>query len=230
MTISLIDYKSAVGYLLVFMALTSVILPVPASASQDWQTHYTVNGFVNTGPPDPYQIFKVHYQVINGTLEDFRMPYVEYAHYMQANVTSNGNGVLEIRFPKNYPNANVDWGAGALFFVGQQEVIPDHDNADECFYEYSVSFTEDTVIDVVWGDYMTGEPFRGVDVSESCIPNTLVQDVVKTKDGIITPYQQMKAGVKLDEIVCELVVHPSGKIYCVTPPSAEILKQRWNIK
>lgn len=215
---------------LVIASLVLSIFFTPVYASEEeWQTHYAVNGFVNSVPPDPYQIFEIHYRVLNGTIEQFSMPYVEYAHYMQANVTSGGNGVLEIRFPKNYPSANVDGGADALFFVGQQEVVPDYDSSDECFYEYSISFTESTVIDVVWGDLLAGEPFRGVEVPESCVADTLVQDVTRTKDGVITPYHQMTAGVTLDEVACELVTHPSDKTYCATPASAEILRERWNV-
>lgn len=98
----------------VYIANRSNSITVIDGLTEEWQTHYAVNGFVNVGPPDPYQIFKIHYRVINGIAEQFSMPYVEYVHYMQAKVDSDGNGTLEIRFPKNYPNANVDGGGGAF--------------------------------------------------------------------------------------------------------------------
>lgn len=213
------------------LMITSLILPVlfaPAYASEeDWQTHYAVNGFVNVGLPDPYQIFKVHYRAINGTVDEFRMPYEGYAHYMQANVTSDGNGLLEIKFPKNYPSGDIDGGGDAIFFIDTQETIAEDSHANDCFRQFRIPFTGDVVIDVVWTSAMTDEPFRGVEVSESCIPETIVQDVMRTKDDVITPYHQMKAGVKLDEVVCELVTHASGKTYCATPNSAWVLKERW---
>ncbi len=223
------------------LALASIISSAPAIVdgsssytvnAEEWQTHHAVNGFVNTGPADPHQIFKIHYRVVNGIVEGFSMPYVEYVHYIQANVTSDGNAMLEIRFPKNYPSANVDGGGEAIFFVNEQEVLPEFGN-DDCFYAFAIPFSGSGVVDVVWGDFLTGEPFRGVDVPESCQPETLVQDVVSTQDGVIPPLHQIKAGVKSDEVVCgdnfELVTHPNGKPYCATPSSSEILRERWNL-
>jgi hypothetical protein len=195
-----------------------------------WQNHYTVNGFTNSGSPDPSEIFKIRYRVINGTIEQFSMPYVGYAHQIQANVTSSGDGLLEIRFPKNYPSANIDGGGEAVFFIDEQETFPAGREGTDCFYEYSFPFSGSAVVHVSWVDFLTNEPFRGVEVPKTCIPETTVHDVVK-KNGTITPLHQLNAGVRFDEVVCtagfELVTSPTGKPYCATPASAEILKERW---
>jgi DNA-binding beta-propeller fold protein YncE len=200
---------------------------IQAATNQDWQTHYAVNGFVNTGPADPYQVFKIQYRVVNGTVEQFSMPYETYTHNIRANVTSDGNGVLQIKFPKNYPSGNDELGGEAIAFINEQEIFPEHSITD-CFFEFSLPFSNDAVIDLVWTFY--DDSFRGIDVPERCTSETIVQDVVK-KNGIITPLHQMKAGVVPAEVVCgdnlELVSHPNGKPYCATPASAEILKERW---
>ncbi|MEM3159290.1 MAG: hypothetical protein QXJ74_00740 [Nitrososphaera sp.] len=231
----MIGPKLVIVHLLVFTMLTSFILPASASASQEWQTHYAVNGLVNSGPPDPYQIFKVHYRAINGTVEQFSMKNVEYPHDFQASVT--GNGTLEIMFPKNYPNVNADAPeadiAEPIFLSNGQEIAASYFDSD-CFRMFSIPFSGSQVIDIAWPDFLTNEPYRGSDVPESCMAETLVQDVVRTKDGIIPPLHQMKAGVRAEEVACgdefELVARPDGRPYCATSTSAEILKQRWNIK
>lgn len=199
------------------------------ASDEGWSTHYAVNGFVNTGPADPYQIFKIQYRVLNGTVEQFSMPYVDVAHNIRAEVTSDGDGVLQIKFPKNYPNGNDELGGSAIVFVNEQEIVPNSTETD-CFSEFSLPFSNDAVIDVVWGFY--DDFFRGADVAEGCMPETIVQDVVRTKDGVIPPLQQLKAGVTTEEVVCgygfELIRHPDGRPYCATPSSVEQLYNRWN--
>lgn len=218
--------------LVVALIVASLIMPIISSpayaAEEEWKTYYAVNDFVNVGPADPYQIFKVHYRVLNGTIEHFTMPYVEYPYNIMADVTSNGNGTLEIMFPKNYPNTNADF-AEAIFFEDYQEIVA-FDRDTECFREFSIPFTGSKRIEVNWVDFLTNDPFRGIDVPESCIPETLVQDVVRTKDGVIAPYHQMKAGVTRGGLVFEIVEHPSGTAFYATPASAEILKERWSIR
>lgn len=209
-------------------------------ADQEWLTHYAVSDFVNTGlpernqtgSPDPRQIFKIHYRVVGGTLEDFSMPFVSYAHYIQANVISEDNDMLQILFPKNYPIHERGVYLYPIIFFNQLEIgeTVDHEIA-ECFYAYSIPNTGSGVIDLVW-TFQRGGPFIGLDVPDHCTSETLVEDVVRTKDGIIAPFHQVKAGVKPNEVVCseefELIFHPNGRPFCATPSSAEILKQRWN--
>lgn len=225
--------------LIAVLVLVSLLLPIlftPAHASSDndeWQTHYAVNGFVNVGPPDPYQIFKIHYRVINGMMERFSMPYVEYAHYISTDVASNGNGVLEIRFPKNYPIYEGGEPTEAIFFLNKQEITAEHYDTDDCFIDFRIPLAQSGLVDVVWTTILSGEAFRGTDVPKRCLPDTVVQGVVTMKDGVISPLHQLKAGVKPDEVVCrygfELITHPDGRPYCATPQSAEQLYNRWKM-
>lgn len=225
-------------FLTLALALVLFIPTVYASTSdgddantEDWQIHYAVNGFVNSGEPDPYQIFKIHYRVINGTVEKFGMPYFEYSHYIQANVTSNGNAMLEIRFPKNYPSYEGGEPVSAITFLNEQEIVREQYGDDSCFIDFLIPLSESGTVDVVWTTIFSGRPFQGLDVPESCIPETLVQDVVRTKDGIIPPLHQVKAGVLPDEVACgdafELITHPNDRRFCCSPGSIEMLKERW---
>lgn len=197
-----------------------------------WQTHYAVNGFVNSGQPDPGQIFKIRYLVLDGAVEEFSMPLGFRTNDVAARVVSDGNGTLKINFPKNYPITNTDDIAQFDVFVGDRTIPFDWDES-ACFFEMSIPFSGSELIEVKWLDFLTDEPYRGIVDSETCISETLVQDVVRTKDGTIAPLHQVKAGVKPNEVVCgddfELVMHPNGKPYCASPDSAEVLKERWNI-
>jgi hypothetical protein len=218
-----------------FSLILTLFLPLSVSApalasDKEWKTHYAVSEFVNPGQPEPREIFKIHYRVLNGMVEQFHMPYGEYAHHIQAKV-SGGSGTLEIMFPKNYPSANADGGGEAIVFVGEREVAPEYSSANECFYEFSISFSGPTTVELLWADFLTGEPLRGVSVPDSCLPETTVQQVAKTRDGIIAPLHQVRSGVLPSEVVCgdgfELVSHPDGRPYCVTPNSIEQLIDRW---
>ncbi len=228
------NFNSIAALSLAFTLLISVVFSTSVHASaadeEEWETHYAVNDFANTGTPDPHQIFKIYYRAINGTVEEFNMLYIEYAHYIEADVSSsNGNATLEIRFPKNYPIHEGGDYLDPIIIFDDREILPDRFEATNCFYEYSIPYNGNGVIDVAWATILTEQSFIGVDVPEDCMPETLVQGVVKTNDDVISPFRQLNAGVKADEVICDIVTHPNGKQYCATPASTELLKERWKI-
>lgn len=221
---------------LILVSLQLPILFAPARASSDnegWQTHYAVNGFVNVGPPDPYQIFKIQYRVINGTAGDAALPHYDLTPTMRVYVNTDSQGTLEIRFPKNYPSYEGSRPTDAIFFLNELEVTGEHYGNDDCFIDFRIPFNQSGFIDVVWTTIFGNEIFTGIGVPEHCISETLVQDVVRTKDGVIAPLHQVKAGVKPEEVVCadgfEFIYRPDSRPYCATPNSAERLYNQWKI-
>jgi hypothetical protein len=141
---------------------------------------------------------------------------------------------VEVKYPRNYPytNAGVEGEGRATVFVNEIEEFPEMKVTD-CFYEFSIPFSGDSRIDVVWAYLAALFPHHGDDVPASCIEETVVANVPTRADGTISPLQQFKVGIDARDIICtanlKLVISPSEKPYCSTPASAETLNERWNI-
>jgi len=74
-----------------------------ASNVEGWQRAYTLGKFPDSEPSKPDQIFQIHYRVINGTVESFRVPHYGDIHGIETKVNSDmTEGILEIRYPKNF--------------------------------------------------------------------------------------------------------------------------------
>lgn len=223
------------------LMVASLILPVlfaPAYASeQQWKTGYAVGEFPFSDPPKPDQIFKIQYRAINGTVEGFRA----YGG-VSINIDSSSDGMLEIRYPRNYPYTNEfisEPYVQPLLFINGTETLLDASPTEitECFFVFSIPFSESAEIGLVWTYFAVERPFYGDDVPDSCLPETIV-DVPIKKDGTISPLQQFKVGANAKDIVCadafsaseyRLVIHPDGKPFCVTRTSATELIQRWGV-
>ena len=201
-----------------------------------WQTAFAVGRFSYAEPPKPDQIFKIQYRVINGTAENFRAQIGA-----SANVSSVDGGILEIKYPRNYPytNSNSDQFAPPLLFINGMEPpqVPTPE-ITECFFVFSIPFEGNAEIGLAWAYLATNFAFHGDVVPDHCIPETVVQDVVVKKGGTISPFHQFQAGVNAQDVMCggvlelpeyRLVVHPDGKPYCVTRESATELIQRWGV-
>jgi hypothetical protein len=204
---------------------------VYAQSDVKWETAYMVGKFLNSEPPKPDQIFKLQYGVVNGTVESFdvlqEIDDVFVQNMITARVNGSGNGVFELKFPRNFPYTNsdssIDW---FTFDVSGDNDIIDERVATDCFFEFSIPFSGDTEIEMMLASILIKSPYHGDDVPDSCIPETIVEDA-----STITPLDQFRAGVVAKDTACrqgyELVIHPNGKPYCATPASAEILKERW---
>ncbi|NWG37492.1 hypothetical protein [Nitrososphaera sp.] len=229
------DRKSIIA--LAAMLLVLPILPVYASESE-WKTAYGVGRFLYSDPPRPDQVFKIHARAINGAVEELHAG----ESWFSANVTSAHDGILEIRYPRNYPYTNEfinEPGVQPLLFVNGMETLPEATPAEvtDCFFVFSIPFSESAEIGLAWPYLAVAEPHYGDDVPDSCTPETIV-NVPTRKDGTISPLQQFKAGVKAEDVLCgdgylnneyRLVVHPDGKPFCVTRSSATELIQRWGV-
>jgi hypothetical protein len=204
------------------------------SGDPEWQTAYAVGKFSFAKPPKPDQIFKIQYRVINGTVENFSAQ-----SWTSADVSTVNGGVLEIKYPRNYPYANSDQSAPPLLFVDELETFPPNaSEITECFFVLSIPFEGSVEVGLAWMSLPTNFPFHGDAVPDRCIPETTVQNVVVKKDGTISPLHQFKAGVRAQDVMCEgplerdeyrLVIHPDGRPYCVTQESVKELVQRWGV-
>lgn len=224
---------TGIAPMVLFSVLVMPALPTPqASLSQssvsgeEWRTAFTVGKFLYSDPPKPDQIFKVQYRVWNGTLEKLTVG--------QTKVSSSGNGTLEIKFPRNYPYTNEDGTISPItvspmaFF----EAEPFHEVIDityvditDCFFIISIPFSGNKSIALTWSYLLWTKPRHGDDVSESCIPQTMVENVPTRKNGIITPLQQFKSGIAAEDAICPLrldgeqdlmlLIGPNQKPYCV---------------
>jgi hypothetical protein len=231
----------------------SIILSAPAAyASKDdvdneeWKTVYTVGKFSYTEPRKPDQIFKVQYRVVNGTLDDVNAKFG-----FSGNINATNSGILEIKYPRNYPYTNSIPGEFSEFsefippilFIDGREVNSEVTSPEitDCFFFFSIPFSESAEFEGVglaWAYLATNLPFHGDEVPEYCVSETIVPDVVVKNDGSISPYHQYKAGVKAQDVMCEgglgpeeyrLVIHPDGRPFCVTRESATDIIQRWGV-
>lgn len=208
------------------------IVPVVDASSEEWKTAYTVGRFLNNEPARPDQIFKIQYRVMNGTVEKFRAP-----NEIIADVNTSNSGVLEIKFPRNYPYTNdlLNTGGEPVLFINGQNLVPDYTVA-ECFFVFSIPFVSSSEIGLAWAYKLTGDPYHGDKIPESCVSQTMVGDVPVKKNGTIRPLYQVRAGVTPEDVLCpagmEVFVRAmDDKPYCVTPPLAEKLIERgWQRK
>lgn len=211
------------GLLYVSNAGSNSISVIQTAEEPGWEIVYAAGKFLYSEPPMPDQIFKVKYRVVNGTAEKF----VAQPFGAAATVNAEGNSLLEIMYPRNYPYTNNISGTymvDPLFFVNGLNVSPLEKGTGTCFFKFSIPFTDKSEIELAWAYLAVEEPYHGDSVHELCLPETLVLED-------LTPVQQSRAGVQPQNIVCPedllLVIDPTYKPYCATPDSAEILKERW---
>jgi hypothetical protein len=235
------NHKSMIALLLVSFLLSTIIISTSAYGSSDekeWKTAYTVGKFLNSEPAEPDQIFKIQYRVINGTIEKFNvlnMPYKGIGNII-TKVNSGGNGILEIKFPRNYPYTNEKHlrdvnGDNAIVLINRQDTIFKQDITD-CFFVFSIPFTGSITIELVWALILIETPHHGDGVPDSCIPQTVVKDVPVRNDNTIAALHQFKAGVAAEDILCKegfkILIRSDGKPFCVTASTAKELTKRWD--
>lgn len=140
------------------------------AVGDQWNTAYIVGKYLYSEPPKPDQAFKVHYRVVNGQIESLTIdPFI-------VNVTSSGNGTLEIMFPRNYPYTNHE--SGIHHFLINSRIDPGRDIQDsrtttDCFFVFSIPFNGSDSIELRWTYLLWQEPSHGDEVPESCIPQTI---------------------------------------------------------
>jgi hypothetical protein len=106
---------------------------------------------------------------------------------------NSSNGVLEIKFPRNFPyNNSIRSGdAGLLSFSfldnDGRGIEGDDRMATECFFVFSISFTGSSiVIETGTASILIKSPYQGDIIPDSCIPQTVVEDIpTREDDGTI---------------------------------------------
>lgn len=221
----------AIG-LLIYSATASAQLPSGGATLDRSTMAYSLGRF--NDPPKPDQIFKIPYKVTNGTAD---IDNDQSTATFTILIDSIEDGLVEVKYPRNYPYTDVAQldgvdGRDAIVFVNEIEEFPEMEVTD-CFYEFSIPFSGDTKIDVVWPFLGAMIPRHGDDVPASCIEETIVDNVPTRADGTISPLHQVRAGIAADDVVCKeqqtLVIHSSGRPYCVSISNAEVLQERWNL-
>ena len=218
-----------------FLFLSILSTSIYASSNnEEWKTGYSVGKFLTADPPRPDQIFKIQYRVLNGTVEGFNVVYEldgEIFGVLVFQVGSSNESILEIKVPRNYPYAIDATGLGEPIAYERLSSVKLEYKIDmtDCFYLFSVPFNGNSKIELIW--VIPSYPPSN-DVPNSCIRETLVEDVPVRKDGTISPLHQFRAGIAAEDIICneglELVIRPDGKPYCVILPTAKILDELWN--
>ena len=219
--------------LFLFLPILSTIY-ASSNNNEEWETGYSVGKFFSSDQPD--QISKIHYRVINGTVEKFNVIHV-FNTAINGNlifqVDSNNDTILEIKVPRNHPYADnaSTYGAPIIIATENDSIVYFEYKTDvvDCFYVFSIPLNGSSEIEVVW---TSPSGFSKVDVPDYCIPHTVVEDVPLRKDGTISPLHQFRAGVAGEDIVCnegfDLLIRIDGKPYCVAPSTVKELNERWN--
>ncbi|MEP0826534.1 MAG: hypothetical protein HRF40_13710 [Nitrososphaera sp.] len=201
---------------------------------------------MNADPPKEDKIFKFQYRIMNGTVDEFKIVREFEGVVLSQGIdikvnSSTSNALLEIKIPRNFPYTNnppeTPSSINDFIFVAKGgRVIEDTKNTTECFFVFSVPVTNSIEMTLASSIILDKSPYHGDKVSESCLSQTVVENVPTKKNGTIRPLYQVRAGVAPEDVLCpegmEVFVRATDdKPYCVTPPLAEKLIERgWQRK
>ena len=213
----------------VFLAFLIFIVSINSAYADnsEWQTLEWVGKYTNSQPAKPDQTFLVQYRVINATLES-----VEVKDYGLAFVAdTREKGVLEVKFPRNYPYANFADregfnlsinGYGAWHYYHPEEDIvletareklinkinrpPPYPNTfsekTDCHFIFSVPFYTLANIGIGYGgNGLIPSPYYGDDVPEYCIDETIVS-ANSNIERYQSPQKQIQEGAKPSSVNC----------------------------
>lgn len=226
-----------------FVLVFSVFLSIPIQAAsssannEEWKTSLVVGTYhpvPGTYSDEPDQIFKVYYRVLNGTIDKVGREQVQVS-------SNNGNGTLEIKFPRNYPYTNEDASIApisvrpmVIFEAEPYDEMIDitYSHLTDCFFVFSIPFTYNKTIGLVWTYLLWEKPAHGDTIPDSCISQTMIDNVPTKKDGTISPLQQVKAGIAPRDVLCSspnnmLIISMSDKPYCAPENIVTKLRKIW---
>jgi hypothetical protein len=107
-----------------------------------------------------------------------------------------------------------------------------YNDATDCFFFFPIPFSGNKTIGLVWSYLLWTEPYHGDKVPDSCVSQTLVENVSIKKDGTISPLQQVKAGVAPRDVLCPdpnhmIIISMKDKPYCAKEPIVTKLRNLW---
>jgi len=205
---------------------------------QEWHTAYAVGRFLNSEPPRPDQIFKIQHRVMNGTLETFdirqEVQDVLIGNWVVAKVNSNGTGILEIKFPRNFPYTSSQGGIeNFIFNIGNRFDEEARRISTDCLFVLSIPFMGSAEIEMIIPTILMKAPYHGDDIPASCISQTVIENVPTRPDGTIAPLHQLEAGVAAEDVMCPregekfmLLISPKSKPYCAHLSNEGFLKAK----
>lgn len=185
-----------------------------------------VGKYTNSQPPKPDQTFIVQYRVTNATLESVE---VKDSLTFVANTTEKG--ILEVKFPRNYPYANFADREGFILFINgygtdvyylpESTPMMDHvrpkiindinrppphpytfSEKTDCHFIFSVPFYTFAKIEIVYGgNGLIPSPYYGDEIPQYCNEQTIV-DIDNNIQRHQPPQKQIQQGIDLYSVSC----------------------------
>lgn len=230
-------WKIYFGFLIIIVSIIIFSTNISESAHADgsydgdWHKYYLVGKFVGSDPPEPNKIFVFQYKITNGTIKSISSK----DGVLAVNVHGTKNGVLEIKFPRNYPYTNTpkNWPDSIshadipFLLINGAEELRYSSKITDCFFTYRIPFSNDSKIELIWTYLLSNNlyPHRGDDVPQYCIAQTIAEN--------LSPLQQIQAGVSNQDVQCaigfEFVIKTSNSSpACVKPETKiKLIERGW---
>ncbi|MGI0027913.1 MAG: hypothetical protein ACREAD_08755 [Nitrosopumilaceae archaeon] len=197
-----------------------------------WQ-NYFLGKVINHDTPKSDQIFKFQFRVVNGTID--KLTQASEWEGITADVHSQGNTTLEIKFPRNYPFVQGYNDASEhytpLIYFSTNHIEGNYTmSTSDCFFVYSVPFSGTSTIDMLIAHSLISnlpDMYHGDNISPSCNNSTIV--------SYMPPLQQIKSGLDPKMVACQpslqlLIKAEDKSLACVYPMMFKILVERgWGV-
>lgn len=156
--------------------------------SNQWHKYYLLGKYTGSDPPKPDKIFTFQYRTTNGDVKSFTGK----NGAITANVYGPQNSLLEIKFPRNYPYTNTptNWGSSAYPFllINETNEVRDSWKSSDCFLTYSIPFSGETKVELIWLYLLSQNPYRGDDVPQYCISETISSNSTNNVESVIPEF------------------------------------------
>ena len=223
--------KQIFGITILSILILNLQYPVNILADDnvsEWNVKHVTGKFLYTDPPKPDQVFNFYYRVINGTIDSIT---IDHEEGYTAKVHSTGQGIFELRVPKNYPYSNTSGNPPpidlpVIMVNGSDIYPPDYSFVPrECFFEYSIPFSGDSTIAMGFTNLSAAIPWEGYKVPFHCLEETIYNFTMTERP---TPLEQIRTGTMPEDVICgdrsTLVIRKGGNsAACVSPESASKL-------
>lgn len=155
--------------------------------STEWKTYHAIPKFAITQPYQN-QTFNFQYGIINGTIESFQLVQSSNSFTAQIKDTEKTPGEFVIKIPRNYPytNENITSPANLIVLSDRQVVKNFNMEKTDCFYDYAIPFSHDSVIELIFSYIPENSLYHGDKISPNCLHETMSQNLEKN-DNVSIP-------------------------------------------
>jgi len=139
-----------------------------------WSTLNVTGKFLYSNPPKPDQTFKFQYMVVNGILENSTVNQLgSYTYSLNSTIPAT----FELKIPKNYPYSNIG-SPIVTVSVNNVQLNPQQYSflPSDCFFEFSIPFSNKSIVSISFTRHLAAEPFEGDDVPQYCANETVVPE------------------------------------------------------